>query len=212
MASVKSTWWSVTAFNEDIQTIQGEMPAWVRAVYGGLEECPKTGTKHFQGAVQARQQIRMVQLKQWLPKAHLEPARSAEALKKYAMKEETSAGEKTVRENSVKFYSADKICLLLAEQSISQTDRQTDNYWPRVRAILKESPELAGQLMNPTLKGFYTKTASVWEYRVAIVLQQRHKHSQCRPDTCRFAEESEEECPRAFQGPPAPERKSSPEV
>jgi len=103
-----------------------------------------------------------------LPTAHFEAARSADALKKYVMKEETAAGPKTERSNPVPHYSAHEICLLLA-----QTSRQTDTgFWPRARELLRETPELAGQLMNPSLRGFFEKTQEVWMERAAIVLQQ----------------------------------------
>lgn len=102
MAQNKSTWWSVTAFNAEISQLESaEFPEFVAKVYGGREKCPETGREHFQGAIQCRRQVRMTQLKTWLPTAHLEPARNVDALKKYAMKEETAVGEKTERSNAV---------------------------------------------------------------------------------------------------------------
>jgi len=173
----KSVWWSITGFEEEIALCEGPLPEFVKRIYGGRETCPKSGKLHFQGAIQCYNQIRGSKIKSWLPKAHFEAAKSADALKKYVMKEETSAGEKVVRDNPIPHYRAHEICLLLA-----QTSRQTDiGFWPRSRIILSETPELAGQLMNPSLRGFYEKTAEVW---AAIVLQQ----------------------PRGPQGPDAPAR------
>jgi len=165
----KSIWWSVTAFGEEIALCEGTLPEYVRTIYGGREKCPSTGTEHFQGAIQCYEQVRMAKFKSWLKRAHLEPARSNEALKKYAMKTETSIGEKTIRPNTLPHYSAHELCTLIGRQT-GQTD-----FWPRVRKILKEQPGLAGQLMNPSLRNFYEKTQDVWvklaREEDAIVLQ-----------------------------------------
>lgn len=172
-ASIKSTWWSVTAYNDEIGLMQdvSKYPSVVKQILGGLEECPKTKTIHFQGALQCHRQVRMSQLKEWLPTAHLEPATNSIALSKYAMKPETSIGEKKILINSKKFYSADNILQMIASEPAvqasykGQTDRQTDSlkrFWIGVRSILTKSPELAGQLMNPSLKSFWVSTEPVW--------------------------------------------------
>jgi len=178
----RATWWSLTAFNNEIEIIEDKAtwPSFIKTIYGGRETCPNTEKLHFQGAIQCHTQVRMSQLKQWLPKAHLEQARNSEMLKKYAMKTETAAGEKAIRESVKIFYDAQSICQLLAEQVIDQTDRQTDNFWARVRKILAKSPELTSQLMNPSLRNFYINTASVWETSASIVLQ---KHLDCKHGT-----------------------------
>jgi len=166
--NAKSTWWSVTAFGSEIALCEGTLPEFVKEIHGGRETCPKTGELHFQGAIRCFQQVRMSCIKSWLKKAHLEPAKSVEALKKYVMKEETSAGEKVIRENPVPHYTAHDICLKLA-----QTSRQTDlGFWPRAKILLRLTPGLAGQLMNPSLRGFFEKTQEVWLEQAAIVLQQ----------------------------------------
>jgi len=173
MPSPKSVWWSVTAFGDEIELCEGTLPNYVKAIYGGRETAPTTGTLHFQGAIQLHEQSRMAKLKSWLPRAHLEPCHHKDALVNYVMKSDTAAGEKVIRTNPVKHYNAEEMCLRLAQASIDypkdETDRQTD-YWRRVRLILAESPELAGQLMNPSLRSFFIHTASVWIDR-AIVLQ-----------------------------------------
>jgi len=164
----KAIWWSVTAFDEEIELCEGALPEYVKRVYGGRETCPTSGRIHFQGAIQCHQQIRFGRLKSWLPKAHIEAAKSVAALKKYAMKTETAVGEKVIRDNPIPHYPAHEMCLLLA-----QTSSQSDvGFWPRARQILRESPVLAGQLMNPSLRSFFEKTQEVWLDRAAIVLQQ----------------------------------------
>jgi Putative viral replication protein. len=182
--TAKSIWWSVTAFGDEIELCEGTLPEFVKEVYGGRETCPETGTLHFQGAIRCFEQVRMSKFKSWLKKAHLEPARSAEALKKYAMKTETAAGDKVVRVNSVPHYLAHEMCLLLA-----QTSSQTDiGFWPRVNILLVKSPELAGQLMNPSLRNFYEKTEGVWLEKAAIVLQQPTDTCVCGKDECPICE------------------------
>lgn len=183
-----STWWSVTAFNDEIEIMEKPpYPAFVRKVFGGRETCPETGKLHFQGAVQCWNAVRLTQFKSWLPTAHLEPAKHKDALQKYAMKQETAVGEKKVQENTLPHFSADKICeqIALACVSKGQTDRQTD-FWVGVRILLKDSPGLAGQLMNPSLKRFYENTEGVWRNR-AIVLQHDQKsilNCSCGKDEC----------------------------
>lgn len=102
VASMRSTWWSITVFDvQEIEMCQKSQmfPLWCRSVHGGVEKCPDTGRLHFQGAIQAHRQVRFTQVKQWLPTAHIEAARDIAALKKYVMKSETAVGEKTVRTN-----------------------------------------------------------------------------------------------------------------
>jgi len=166
----KSTWWSITAFNEEIAYCENSSnyPPFVRKVMGGREKCPTTGTEHFQGALQCTTQVRRSQIKSWLKTAHLEPAQKAIALQKYAMKEETAIGVKSDRINENPYYSADKICEMIAEQvrlNYNQTTSQTDNFWFGVKKILMSRPQMAGQLMNPSLRVFYIKTESVWMIR-----------------------------------------------
>jgi len=204
--STKSIWWSITAFDDEIALCEGTLPEFVKEIYGGRENCPTTGKLHFQGALRCFEQVRMAKLKSWLKKAHLEPARSSEALKKYAMKEETSAGVKVIRENPVPHYTAQQICLLLA-----QTSRQTDkDFWWRARSILRQTPGLAGQLMNPSLRGFYEKTQDVWLEQVAIVLQQPTAICSCGKDECAECFEKEI-CVESINGLPSPSSPSSQE-
>lgn len=170
MSLQKSTWWSVTAFGGEIEKLEKAtgFPEWVQAIYGGREICPGTQTVHFQGAVKCRTQQRFSALKAWLPTSHLEPARNAEALKKYVMKAETSAGEKKITNSVKKYFSADQICIQLAKHlpKARQTDRQTE-FWMAVKAILRTEPEMAGQLMNPSLKNWFVNTFDVWLEAVA---------------------------------------------
>lgn len=161
----RSTWWSVTAFNDEIALIEGTLPEWVREVYGGREQCPKSGTIHYQGAIRLQQQERMSKVKSWLPTAHLEPARDVDCLTKYAMKSDTAIGPKEVRKNPILFFKAHEICELIA----SQTDRQT-SFSERICMILRVRPELAGQLMNPSLRRFYLETEKVWLERAGGIV------------------------------------------
>lgn len=153
--SDKSTWWSVTAFNDEIQLLEkGEFPDYVQRVYGGKEECPETKKIHFQGAVQCRRQVRLTQLKKWLPTAHFEIAHNKEALKKYAMKEETAIGPKTERQNEVELITVEKLMYKLADEwdndiYAEYLEQCKDDvkeafksaYWHTARSILSSYPE-----------------------------------------------------------------------
>jgi len=162
-----ATWWSVTAFGEEIALCEDQtnFPPWLKAMLGGREKCPKTGTEHFQGAMRCATAMRRKQIKSFLPKAHLEQSKKTIALKQYAMKEETATGEKIERENPNPFLSADKICQMIADYNqihLRETFHQTDRFWSGVRGILTSRPQMAGQLMNPSLRNFYVKTEAVW--------------------------------------------------
>ena len=60
--------------------------------------------------------------------------------------------------------------------------------------VLDKSPDLAGQLMNPSLRNFYEKTQDVW-LRRAIVLQHAEDVTtcQCGKDECMVCYEQEQE-------------------
>lgn len=179
----KATWWSITAYGDMITRIEEKdgVPDIIKHIYGGREKCPTTGREHFQGAIHCTTQCRASVIMDWLPGVHLEKARSSDALKKYAMKEETAVGEKTEWENKNEYTTLQKAMELLAQENIVQTDRQTDKitakqvashlYWERVRQVLEKRPELISIYASPLAKTAWTNTASVWLKKRAIVLQ-----------------------------------------
>lgn len=190
----KSTWWSVTAFNNEIALLEDSerMPPFVKKVFGGREECPKTKTLHFQGALQCNQQVRMSQIKSWLKTAHLEPARDKECLKKYAMKAETAVGEKTVTVNANPYYPAHEILQLIGDQ-LTLAELSEDNcFYLAVNRLLKKNKILAGQLMNPSLKKFFLETRYSWQSSVIVLPEDKAERSDlcsgrpkpCGRDTC----------------------------
>jgi len=72
-----------------------------------------------------RTQQRLSALKKWLPKTHFEVARNREALKKYAMKEETAAGEKTEWSNPQQYEQLHEWLLKAAKEYV----RSEDDYY-----------------------------------------------------------------------------------
>jgi len=164
----KATWWSVTAWNDEIPLLEDttKYPPEVVKVWGGREKCPDTGREHFQGCIQLAKQQRMTWFKAWLPTAHLEVARQKDALKKYAMKADTATGDKMERTNPSKYLTADEICLLIGskvtDDDISQTPDHKEWYRRSILRLLRDNLKLAGQLMNPSLRNFWCDTANVW--------------------------------------------------
>lgn len=162
----KATWWSVTAFDlgeQGLLQASDNLPDWVAKVYGGLETCPETERIHFQGAVQCHRQVRFSQVKRWLPMAHWETAKSPEALKKYAMKEETSLGSKNVIENKDGYLKFHEILLkvyanrpdLEMEEQESVDDWLTRVYWHAANTTIIQSPFLMATLLDSrALKGW----------------------------------------------------------
>lgn len=103
--AIRATWWSITAFNDEATLLcasmegKGEIPNFVKEIHGGMEKCPTTGKEHFQGALHT-DQVRLSQLKKWLPTSHLEKAKNKNALIKYALKADTAVGVKSSMENT----------------------------------------------------------------------------------------------------------------
>ena len=169
MPSEKATWFSLTVYNDEIAKVKDEKhyPDWVKKIYGGVEECPTSGKLHFQGAVQCHQQVRFSKIKDWLPTAHIEVARSAACLIKYVMKDATAMEEKCARENPRRFLKLYEICQKIyanIRPSIraSQTDRQK-MFWAGVNEIIYDDPESASQFANPGLPKFFERTFATWE-------------------------------------------------
>jgi hypothetical protein len=168
MTTERSTWWSVTAFNDEIASLKDteRYPIFVKTIHGGLEKCPETGTIHFQGAIQCHSQQRLSAFKSWIPTAHLEPARSAEALRRYAMKADTAIENKEVRKAALPHFTCQEIMSRVAYElvgsSLDVTDSQTDTWKAGINMLLSHTPELAGQLQNPSNRGFWKLTQWTW--------------------------------------------------
>ncbi len=184
----RSGCWSITAFDEDdINRLAGDYPSFVKHVWGGLEECPSTGKKHYQGAVETSY-CRFSQIKKWLPKAHIEKCIKKEALIDYVMKDETAIGEKSKQSNS-KYISLEKFMELIAFNYINSKDEEIyyateienkmlyfkgkmensievpgyqGNYWTMVNKVLLHQPYLCHIAFNPnTLRG-WSHTSETW--------------------------------------------------
>lgn len=182
----RSTWWCVTAYNDDICLLENTAtwPSFVAKVYGGREECPTTGRLHFQGAVQCAKQQRFSAIKNWLKTAHIEVAKSKEALAKYAMKEDTAVGPKLEVENPYKYYTADMLALLMAQQIMHIHDdlyikfpkksEFREALWSEAfNGVLRFNDKLFGQMMNPSFKSAWFTSLSYWisKARGIIVLE-----------------------------------------
>lgn len=180
----KSSWWSITSFDEDEWARMedaSKFPAFVKAVYGGIEECPETKKKHFQGALNT-QHVRFSQVKGWLGKAHIEKAIKPESLVKYAMKSETAVGAKTHKQNPRTFLEHNDLCEHIAYYGIpanyrikaleaSETNTVVPNitesmYWSGVSLIIWQRPDLSSVLSKFNMN-FWLKTAETWLHRVA---------------------------------------------
>lgn len=170
--------WIATAYNDEIELLEdaSRYPSIVKEVHGGREMCPQTGKLHFQGAIILHSQQRLSALKRWLPTAHLEPAKSKEAIKRYCMKSETAVGDKTVRENVMPYYRMDEWLTMIATEirrmrkdniqeyidlCIDDEDR-TKEFWAAVEAICRIQPRAISALTNPAIKMAWKWTHKVW--------------------------------------------------
>lgn len=128
----KSSWWSITAYNDDkdklVRCMEGQevMPNWVKRVYGGLEKCPTTDREHFQGAVNTSH-VRFSQLKCWLNGTHIEMRKGTKKqLIAYVMKDETAVGMKTVKSNP-KYLSMDEALMKLSDYLVYKYEPDSYN-------------------------------------------------------------------------------------
>lgn len=166
--NTRSTWWIVTAYEGNIEKLENpsSFPPSIKAVMGGLERCPTTGRLHGQQAIQCNGQQRGSSILDWIPGSHIEPAKSAEAIRKYCMKSDTAVGEKTVKVNTIKYYTADEICLLIgskvSEEIMLRSADHKEWFKSSINILLRENTRLASQLMNPSLRNFWCDTALVW--------------------------------------------------
>lgn len=174
----RSSCWIATAYNDEISILQDatKYPPFVKEVHGGLETCPQTHKLHFQGAIILHTQQRLSALKRWLPTAHLEPAKSKEAVKKYCMKAETAVGEKTVRNNTVPYLRMDELLTLVgnivakAQKAllpeylaiIVDDDDRKREYWWAVKQILEKNPRYISSFSDARFKTAWQYTAEVW--------------------------------------------------
>lgn len=159
----KSTWWSVTAYGDEIALLESTtLPPEVKKVYGGREECPTTKKIHFQGAVQYTKQVRFSAVKKWLPTSHIEAARQEQALIKYVMKPETAVGEKTVRENATPYYPHNAVCKLLASVADFSSEDDEIMFWTAVNKLLMTHQMLSNILSNSSFKSFWLRTKKTW--------------------------------------------------
>lgn len=187
----KGTWWSVTAFADDeIAHLSGDQfPRFVKKVYGGLEECPTSGRRHFQGAIQCHSQQRFSALKNWLKTSHLEVARSADAIQRYAMKEDTAVGEKKETTNTTPYAAMHDLLTQVASKQIqvaselmkildlkqckSMDEERREEFIFCTRHIIHENPAMVSSFMIPAVEKAWIRYRDVWIGR-ALVLQARH--------------------------------------
>lgn len=181
--AAKSSWWSITSFDEDEwdrMKQPDKYPAFVKAVYGGLEEGTESKKKHFQGALNT-QHVRFSQVKSWLSKSHIEKGMKPESLVKYAMKSETAIEEKVKRSNPRTFLEHHDLCEHIAyygipaiyrekkyEQAETNTiipDATESMFWNGVSHIIFIRPDLSAPLSKFNMN-FWLKTADTWLARI----------------------------------------------
>lgn len=81
----RSSCWSITINNPSDEEVKCEAPGYKLE---GQFEVGVEGTRHFQGMLRSPQ-VRFSAVKKLFPRAHIEPAKNAGALKKYVHKDET---------------------------------------------------------------------------------------------------------------------------
>lgn len=191
----RSTWWLITAYDKNLELLESygqpnadrsTIPRGVRAIHGGVEVCPTTGRRHFQGAIECNGQQRAVFFRDWLPGVHFEVAKNKDAVKKYCLKADTAEGVKGTVSNPVQYLTMDKLLMKFGERSLELYEvndpaqlemDKTEEFWKIANMLIMESPGLVSMIATPTLRTVWQQTRETWR---ALVLQAR----QTRGDEC----------------------------
>lgn len=178
--TTRASWWSVTLNNptDDDDTRLKNRPTWVKRLKYQLEQGGEEGTPHYQIALQTTQ-TRMSQVKQWLPRAHIEVARDKNALLKYCEKADTAV-DGTQVDIKTEFLTMDKALMEIASLANDITELYMpedatnlelkrrkeewirEEYWQAVNQILLEKPSTVGLFTNPQLERAWVKTRQTW--------------------------------------------------
>lgn len=184
---VKSCWWSLTAYNQDIEFLEGVQtgaipwPANWTKILGGREACPTTGRLHFQGALNTSS-IRFSEIKKVLGQTRIEAAKKVWALQKYAMKEETAVGDKTKAINTT-YVSLEKFMDMLGEAFLALYDVSRNNdvfelypdkdvgYWELTAQMYIDKPYLANLISQP-------QTVRLWKNLAPTIIYKSYLNQQ----------------------------------
>lgn len=180
LSTSRSSWWSITINNptEDdrLRLSEGHLPPFVKKVKFQDELGGKQNTLHIQAAANTAQ-VRFAAVKQWLPRAHIEPCRrNPYALTNYVGKKDTAVpgtqkeviGDFVTMESALQMIAntVDKDDLANYMRNLKTVkqikEKYVDLFWGGARAILKNRPGLVGLLSNPQLERAWVNTASVW--------------------------------------------------
>lgn len=205
--TMRSTWWGCTAFNDEIDVCldSSKWPDYVKKVYGGVEVCPTSGRRHFQGAIQCGAQQRGSAIKAFLPTSKLWKVNSIIASKQYAMKADTAEGTKAevANPNYKPVLNCQAICLMIAQYAERDETDTSKQFWSGVNNILMDDDSYAGQLMNPSLRNWWIHTAGVWlgKARANPIVLRPRSQPDFSPDDERWdcGECGKDECEQCFE-------------
>lgn len=151
----------------------------------GQDEIGENGTLHIQFAMNTAQ-IRRSQISEWLPRAHLEAARNANAVANYVSKAKTAVEGTAFEHNYISengtLTMANVMYKLAEVANVSKTNQilaspdnirkapevYTDEYWAAVEILLGEDENLVALLTQPNYLYSWKNTRRVWLMKVAI--------------------------------------------
>jgi len=167
-------WWFLTAYHEDISFLEDNQnyPSFVKAVYGGQEKCPTTGTIHFQGLLNTGQ-VRFSTVKNWLTKTKIMIPRDLIACKRYVMKRETSVGDKQVRQPIRAYLKFSDALRIIAKYNMLSVTQLSDiapllscdpesQFWKATKMHILEYPDDISLFSNPQLIRAWKYTRDSW--------------------------------------------------
>jgi len=177
MDRVTGTIWLIVINNptDDDRKLCKDPPKWVKKWLTQDEIAPSTGTLHVNGALKCHYTVSAKAIKDWLPRANIKKATSkehADRIMAYGHKDDTHVEGTRNTFESEDFVRADQVCVLLAKQIlVEQADFELmmklnfdyrKLYKIAINKILKDRPDYAGRLMNPSLRNFWCDTVHTW--------------------------------------------------
>lgn len=166
----RQTWWSLTINNptpeDDI--LLANTPRFVKRIKY-QKEVGENGTEHYQIALNT-QQVRFSQIKNWLSRAHIEPARNPQALLNYVEKSDTAVAG-TQKDITGQAMTMAQVMRLIARNFVEPNEDDYDNfpktydavvYWRAVRKILEANENLLGLLSQPQYFRAWDNTKFFW--------------------------------------------------
>lgn len=187
----KATHWNAAVFEVDDNwsRLDAPPPSFIKEVVRKKEICPTTGKEHYQIHVVCHRQVRLTQMRSYIPKTKWTPVRGDEYIKNsiaYISKAETTApGAKVETIQGEAYFRLHQLLQELAKYSEPETNimlsldvnpKRSPNGWVYItRRLLMKNICWADKLSNPTLRRMWEDWGSLfisnWEEAGSLIIE-----------------------------------------